>query len=728
MNRSDSGRSTPATPGLDEAAPQSAERRARFLVETSMALASYLDGEEALRALAGLLVSYGMDYCVTYLLEDDGSVRRAGLAHARDDGAALLREIDARYAPRLDDETGVGPVLRAGRAELTTRVTDEQLARHAADAEHLRLLRALETASMVAVPLQARGRILGAIVAASTAGGRAPLQPADLALVRELADRAALAVDNARLHQRLERELRERVRVEETLRESEERFRATFEQAAVGIAQLAPDFRWLRVNDRLCEILGYSRDELFRLRFPDITHPDDVAADMAQAERLRRGEIDRYTMEKRYVRRDGSPVWTQLTGSVVREPDGEPRFYIAVLEDISRRKRLEAERDELLARERRARAEVEARERQFRTLADSIPQLAWMADEHGSIFWYNQRWYDYTGTTPEQVRGWGWRRVHHPEEEERVVAGFSRALRTGEPWEDTFPLRGKNGDYRWFLSRAVPVRDDAGRVVRWFGTNTDVEEQWQAEQERDRALAEAEHANRAKSELLATMSHELRTPLNAIGGYVDLIELEIHGPVTEAQRRSLERVRRNQQHLLSLINDILNFARLEAGRVELHIEELAVDPLLLELEALMEPRVEGAALRYEYERCDPGLRVVGDPERIHQILLNLISNSIKFTPAHGAIRLTCDADAERVHVRVHDTGRGIPADRLESVFDPFVQVDRRAQGEAQGVGLGLAISRDLARAMGGELTARSELAVGSTFTLSLPAAPPSAAG
>src|SRR6516164_10042103 len=128
------------------------------------------------------------------------------------------------------------------------------------------------------------------------------------------------------------------------------------------------------------------------------------------------------------------------------------------------------------------RAEAAAREQQFRTLANSIPQLAWMADKEGYIFWYNDRWYDYTGTTLEEMQGWGWRNVHHPDEVERVVERIKTAFNTGDPWEDTFPLRSKNGEYRWFLSRALPIKDEEGKVVRWFGTNTDVTEQREMEQ------------------------------------------------------------------------------------------------------------------------------------------------------------------------------------------------------------------------------------------------------
>jgi len=237
-----------------------------------------------------------------------------------------------------------------------------------------------------------------------------------------------------------------------------------------------------------------------------------------------------------------------------------------------------------------------------------------------------------------------------------------------------------------------------------------------------RAREDADLANRAKAEFLAMMSHELRTPLNAIGGYTQLMELGVHGEVTPAQRNALGRVQRNQEHLLTLINDVLNFAKLEAGRVTYDIGAVAVASLLADLESLLAPQVAAKSLAFT---CDAGpepLDAQVDAEKARQILLNLASNAIKFTPAGGSIRIAARAGGELVHIDVIDTGPGIPPEKLESVFEPFVQLERTYTSGQVGTGLGLAISRDLARAMGGTVTARSEVGEGSTFTVSLPRA------
>jgi PAS domain S-box-containing protein len=230
----------------------------------------------------------------------------------------------------------------------------------------------------------------------------------------------------------------------------------------------------------------------------------------------------------------------------------------------------------------------------------------------------------------------------------------------------------------------------------------------------------AEGANRAKSEFLSIMSHELRTPLNAVGGYAELIEMGIHGPVTEAQRDALLRIQRSQRHLLGLINEVLNYARVDAGQVVYSLEDVAVADAVAASEALVAPQIQAKELVYELGGCDPALTVHADADKLQQILLNLLGNAIKFTRPGGRITLSCAAGEHAVAITVEDTGIGIPRDRLEHIFEPFVQVDAKLTRNEGGVGLGLAISRDLARAMGGDLSVVSTEGAGSTFTLRLP--------
>ena len=236
------------------------------------------------------------------------------------------------------------------------------------------------------------------------------------------------------------------------------------------------------------------------------------------------------------------------------------------------------------------------------------------------------------------------------------------------------------------------------------------------------ARAAAAAASRAKFDFLAVMSHELRTPLNAIGGYVDLMEMGLRGPVTEAQHRDLARVKNAQQHLLGLINDVLNLGKLEEGRVAYAIGAVALHGPFASVEAVVAPQLAARGIAFACTGCGPDATVRADPEKVRQILLNLLSNALKFTPRGGTIRMRCALEETHAAVRVIDTGVGIPRDKLATVFDPFVQVDRELSRPGAGIGLGLAIARDLARGMGGDLTAESEPGRGSVFTLTLPRA------
>jgi signal transduction histidine kinase len=240
------------------------------------------------------------------------------------------------------------------------------------------------------------------------------------------------------------------------------------------------------------------------------------------------------------------------------------------------------------------------------------------------------------------------------------------------------------------------------------------------EQSIRQAKEEAEGANEAKSRFLGVMSHELRTPLNAIGGYVELLDLGIQGPTTPKQRDALARIAANQRHLLALINDILSFARLEAGQVEYDLKPILVAQVLRDVDVLIGPTASAKGTAYFLENCDPELRVVADEERVRQILINLIGNAIKFAPADGWVRVSCEVDGDEISIRVGDNGPGIPLEKQETIFEPFVQVELDARAPREGAGLGLAISRELALGMGGDLVVNSVPGEGSEFLLSLP--------
>jgi len=242
--------------------------------------------------------------------------------------------------------------------------------------------------------------------------------------------------------------------------------------------------------------------------------------------------------------------------------------------------------------------------------------------------------------------------------------------------------------------------------------------------EAKKAWAAADAANRTKAEFLAVMSHELRTPLNSIGGYVDLLEMELRGPLTDAQKSDLSRIKRSQEHLLGIINDILNFTRLDATEVKFDIIDVPLRALIADLDAVVSSLARAKALEYRCDSPTASVYARTDPDKLRQIMINLISNAVKFTPDGGRIMVSYTLHKRSVSIHVEDNGPGIPRNKHEAVFEPFVQLDRGLTRTMEGTGLGLAISRGLARGMGGDVLLKSDVGVGSVFTVTIPLAPP----
>ena len=365
---------------------------------------------------------------------------------------------------------------------------------------------------------------------------------------------------------------------------------------------------------------------------------------------------------------------------------------------------------------------LEQSETRFRQLAETIPVQVWTATPEGLLDYVTTRTSRHFGRMSEELLGQRWTEIVHPDDIERASARWNHALETGEPYEAEFRMLSADGEYRWHLVRADPMRDSDGLIVEWFGCTTDIEEQKRLYTALDRALVDAKQANKAKADFLAMMSHELRTPLNSIGGYTQLMLDGIPSPATDGQENFLRRIAKSQQHLLGLIESVLTHAKLEAGKVTYRITDVVAHEILDVIDPLTAPLRAAKQISYDCNGCDSSIRFRADKDKVVQIMLNLLSNAVKFTPAEGSITVsTAVAAPELVAFSVRDTGIGMSPDQLSIVFEPFVQFDSKLSRESNGTGLGMPISRELARGMGGDLVATSEPGAGSTFTLSLPA-------
>jgi len=369
-------------------------------------------------------------------------------------------------------------------------------------------------------------------------------------------------------------------------------------------------------------------------------------------------------------------------------------------------------------------------EARFRQLADAMPQIVFAAQPDGTVDYFNRRWTEYTGL-PQDATGFdAWRAVHTEEGLRRVKAAWPEAVRSGRPYEMEYPLRRHDGEYRWHLARALPIRDARGRIVRWFGTNTDIHDRKQTEDALAQALKaeqharlEAEQASRMKDEFLATLGHELRSPLHSILGWSRIMR---HGSASAQDvAHGAEVIERNARAQATIVDDLLDMSGIVSGKVRLELERV---DLPLVVRSAVDAARPGAQAKHLGIGCtlDPlaGIELRGDANRLQQVLANLLSNAIKFTPAGGRIEVRLERAGSQVEISVSDTGEGIEAQFLPFVFDRFRQADPSTTRRHGGLGLGLSIVKQLVELHGGSVRARSGgPGQGTSFVVALPASP-----
>jgi len=776
-------------PSLTFTADQTArEAAARVLAEAGALLSSSLDRQATLAAVADLIVPALADWFVLYLFDDAKRLVPVVSKHMDSIKREKFAEYQRRY-PALGQDSLPGQVVSSGHSLLFSSLSDDVLAASARDEWHLQFLRSLGMRSTMVVPLVARGRQFGAISLVADKENRPydgeDLRLAEelarrigLALDNvALFDEARTAADRTARLQAATAAFARALTAEQAARVVLTQGLATL-TASAGVVYLTDPS-----ETRLIATAWHGISEAAFAAW--MTVPIDSSMLVSDAVRNRApiyAPSREQTLNKYPVVREANRLVQQESWAAIpliqdqralgalalgfsegRDFAPEDR---ALIEAVAQQCAQALDRARLFESERVARSAAE----RLQALTAALSEAASEASVGDAVMQHGVTALGaYAGVlamfTPDEEELELHNSVGYPEaacmsvgRRWPIVTNITicEAVRTGEAvfidspdaWVKRYqggytPNRGASASAAW---AAIPLRVGGARrgALLWtydqphvFGPDEQalmVAVARQCSQSLDRARlfdaeraarARADEANRAKTEFLAVMSHELRTPLNAIAGYAELLDIGVHGPLTDGQREAIERIQRSQRHLLGLINDVLNFARIEAGRVELDLRPLPLHDSLLALETLVSPLLEKKRLRYRYEPCDPDLVVRADSEKVRQILLNLLSNAIKFTESRGEIVVGCRADASAAHIMVRDTGVGIPPDKLERIFEPFVQLDTGRTRAHEGTGLGLSISRDLARAMGGDLTVASVVDEGSTFTLRMPReAPP----
>jgi PAS domain S-box-containing protein len=383
-----------------------------------------------------------------------------------------------------------------------------------------------------------------------------------------------------------------------------------------------------------------------------------------------------------------------------------------------RRRKLEAANQEL---EKFYRGELESQSRnlaeseeRYRSLADAMPQIVWTARSDGYLDYYNRRWFEYTGMTMEQTAGWGWQPVLHPDDVEMALRRWASAITTGESYQVEYRFRrASDGQYRWHLGRGVPQRDAEGRIIKWFGTSTDIDDQKRAEEA-------AREANTAKDNFLATLSHELRAPLTPVIGWLHMMRSGMI-PVSEFER-CLGIIDKNSHMLMRLINDLIDMSAIMSGKMRIESLPVSLSSVLREAIETVEPEAEQRRISIELTKCaENNVKVRGDRVRLVQIFGNLLNNAVKFSQDGRSVRVKCEADGENLRVVFEDEGEGIDAEFLPHVFERFRQADESKTRAHGGLGIGLALVRSFVEAHGGRVEAESAgVGSGSRFTIYLP--------
>jgi len=531
---------------------------------------------------------------------------------------------------------------------------------------------------------------------------------------------------------------------QQALRESEDRFRATFQQAAVGMSHVGLDGTWLRVNQRLCDILGYDRSEVLSLKFADLTHPDDLATDLDLLRQAREGQLDTFTREKRYIRKDGSTAWVNITVSLVRTEEGEPSYFITVTQDISRRKNTERQLEDRARQQRQLYQLTDAMNRAgglddiYAAALNAI--LSSLTADRASILLFDddgvmrfKAWRGLSDGYRAAVEGHSpWKRdAKDPQPltiEDVARAELEPALREvvlgeGIGAMSFIPLvyHGRLlGKFMVYYDRPHHFGGDEIGLSQTIATQlAHAIERRRTDDALREAKEQAEAANRAKDRFLAVLSHELRTPLTPVVMTVAAMEQSADLPAD--LREDLAMIRRNIDLEAKLIDDLLDLSRVATGKLRLEIQPLDIHAILHHVVSSCAAEAQSKRLELACDFAAESDTVLGDSARLQQVFWNLLKNAIKFTPEGGRIVIRTANDGEMLRVEIDDTGVGIAPEMLPRLFKAFEQGDRRATRDFGGLGLGLAIAKTVVDLHQGSIraTSRGE-GLGAVFTVALP--------
>lgn len=498
--------------------------------------------------------------------------------------------------------------------------------------------------------------------------------------------------------------------IEHNLLESEEKFKNAFNFSPVGMAITTIDDKYFMVNKKLAEILGYEEYEIIGKTSKDFSYKDDYLLNQNKIKDVIDGKIKTFTLEKRYVHKNGNIIWAQVSLSVVKNLKGEPTYFIKQIDDITERKNISL----ALTRERH----------KLNTIIEGTGIGTWEWDINNNKLHYNERWAEIVGYDLNDIQNREYKKndgLIHPEDVAKSNIELEKHLKGEIPfYEVEYRMLHKNGNWVWVLDRGKIFEwDSKGNPTKMFGTHQDITERKLFEYELYLAKKRAENSDRLKTAFLQNISHEIRTPLNGIIGFAELLQME-DLEIDEIKEYS-SIIKKSSHRLLEIVNNILDISKIETGQLEIVNKEFSLLKLIKELSNFFGKQAakKGLFIKLDYnENLD--YKIYSDESKINQILTNFINNAIKFTDSGSitiAIKLLND---NRYEVFVKDTGRGVPLDKQSEIFQRFTQIELNTDKNFQGAGLGLAICKGLAEYLSGELKLESKVNEGAKFSLIIP--------
>jgi PAS domain S-box-containing protein len=667
---------------LDISERKAREEEQELLTRVREELSRTADMETTARRLLSVLVPSFSDAASVFIKDGSGVRRIASKAN-------LPNRAFTEFRVNPNASMGSPAVLRTGKPELYSSVPEELLRTIASGEEHLAIMRSAGIGSMAIAPVPIDGSTQAAISVISAESNRR-FEQRHLDLLIEIGRRAGWAIHSARLYE-------ERRSAVASLRASEQQLRLATQAGGFGVWDWDPVTDELTWSDRQYEIYGVSPQD-FRPSleaFQEAVHPEDRqisrARDLVAGKPVEGGPGA--PLEYRIRRPDGTARWVASWEQIARDEDGHATRIVGLNQDVTTRKEAEAR--------------LEESERAFRMLANLAPCVVWSAAPDGRITFTNDQWYAYSGLTPEEI-AYNWPKlVQHPDDYERSSYAWTKALREGSNYEIEVRNRRHDGEYRWFLTRAVPARDDRGRIIAWYGTSVDIHEMKATEDRLEKALA-------AKDQFLSLVSHELRTPLTVIMGNSAVLSRAGDRIPSDDRKQATDDIHREALRFSGIIENLLTMARFEQGR-HIELEPLIIDRLLQQIAA--------EANRSSDHKIDVKLPpqppiVLGNPVAAEQVLRNLLSNAQKYSPPGSTVEVHLQDSESDVVITVKDEGPGVSPEEVNLLFQPFYRSDK-AKSSA-GLGIGLTVCERLVAAMGGRIWVSAENGCGGCFSFSLP--------